>query len=294
MIIKDVISPFGGNVDLVKSFDIGYINQIYLDKCGLDISKYFKKINYKALHLLQCKKTGYKFWFPFGVSGPEEFYAEISKAWPNYYKTDRWEYDLASKYVRPKSSLLEIGCGKGYFLQKMESKDVECVGLEFNNEAIVNKVCRSEVYREFIEDHIKRGTKYDVVVSFQVLEHVEDPMSFIKSALRLLNAGGKLVLSTPNNDFAIHKNFQDAFDFPPHHVGQYNKQVYENISEILKINVLGIHAQNTDINFPRFESKTEKSIAFKVYRKLSVLMGNVLLHYYNEPGHTIMCVYEKT
>lgn len=252
-----------------------------------------KKTNYNALHLLQCKKTGYKFWYPFGVSGPEEFYVEISKAWPNYYKKDRWEYDLASKYVEPKSSLLEIGCGKGYFLQRMERKDVECVGLELNNEAIVNKVCRSEIYREFIEDHIKRGRKYDVVVSFQVLEHVEDPMSFIKSALSLLNAGGKLILSTPNNDFAIHKNFQDAFDFPPHHVGQYNKQVYENISGILEINVLGIHMQNTDINFPRFESKTEKYIAFKLYRKISVMMGNMLLHYYNEPGHTIMCVYEK-
>lgn len=40
---KDIISPYGGRVDLVKSFDIGYIKQIYLDKCGLDIGKWLEK-----------------------------------------------------------------------------------------------------------------------------------------------------------------------------------------------------------------------------------------------------------
>lgn len=293
MDLENFKSPFGGDIILKKKFKIDVINQLYLDKCGLDIKKYFENIEDNEIFQLECRLTGYKFWCPIGISGTEDFYSQASKLWPNYYKTSRWEYDLASKYIKPNSKLLEIGCGRGWFLRRMEKKGVKSVGLEFNAEAITAKVCDSEVYLECIEEHIGRGFKYDVIVTFQVLEHVEDPVSYLRSALSLLNENGKLILSTPNDDFMPHKNYEDAFNFPPHHVGHYNEHTFKNIGNVMGFDIVATHMQGAELNFPGFGSMTEKNIFFKIYRRLSLKIGNILLRYLKEPGHTILCICEN-
>jgi SAM-dependent methyltransferase len=45
---------------------------------------------------------------------------------------------------------------------------------------------------------------FDYIVSFSVIEHVDDPISFIDEAIMLLKPGGTLVISTPNaNDVLL-------------------------------------------------------------------------------------------
>ncbi len=75
---------------------------------------------------------------------------------------------------------------------------------------------------------------YDVVICFQVLEHIKNDVEFLKDIYRVLKPGGILLLTTPNKEYTLSRN--------PYHVREYN---YIELSNILssifdKVKVMGI------------------------------------------------------
>jgi SAM-dependent methyltransferase len=53
-----------------------------------------------------------------------------------------------------------------------------------------------------VEDLAQLGKTFDLVVSFETLEHLKDPAGFIRTVRSVLRPGGRFVCSTPNRDFA--------------------------------------------------------------------------------------------
>ena len=98
---------------------------------------------------------------------------------------------------------------------------------------------------EIIEsDYSKIPVKYygafDVVCSFQVLEHIADVKSFLEKAINLLKKGGKLIINVPNNDSYI-KFLDTSFSqFPPHHMGLWNEKSLSNITKFFPIEFVKI------------------------------------------------------
>lgn len=185
------LSPFGSTAELVRILSVGYIEELYLAKCGVDISEQFR--GHTQVSLYQCRKTGYRFWRPLDIAGDEQLYKMLSHAWPHYYRTERWEYK------QPETTILEIGSGRGYFLQSMESRCEAALGLELNTATLSNKITSFPVRAITIEELARESPgSFDVVLAFQVLEHVVDPATFLASAMRCLKPKGYLLLSTPN------------------------------------------------------------------------------------------------
>ena len=56
----------------------------------------------------------------------------------------------------------------------------------------------------------------DFIVTFQVIEHIQDDEEFIKEIYRVLKAGGKLILTTPNRLMSLSRN--------PWHVREYSPE----------------------------------------------------------------------
>ncbi len=89
--------------------------------------------------------------------------------------------------LRITDTILDYGCGNGVFVEFLKSKGYqESTGFDrfvkaFSNPAILTR-------------------SFDAVVSFDVLEHVEDPREFMREMVSLLKPGGLLVLGTPNAD----------------------------------------------------------------------------------------------
>jgi 2-polyprenyl-3-methyl-5-hydroxy-6-metoxy-1,4-benzoquinol methylase len=50
----------------------------------------------------------------------------------------------------------------------------------------------------FADDLVQKAGAFDAVMAVEILEHVENPFSFIRQCSRLLRPGGKLFLTTPN------------------------------------------------------------------------------------------------
>lgn len=71
------------------------------------------------------------------------------------------------------------------------------------------KARRSNIESVILADMTKSGLPddhYDIVVSVEVLEHVEDDETFVAEVSRVLKPGGRFIMTTPNGDYVENRN----------------------------------------------------------------------------------------
>jgi len=103
---------------------------------------------------------------------------------------------LPSEY----SKVLEIGCNEGNFRQ-FASKHSEYWGIEpFEEAANVAKTKMDKVLVGFYDEIVSEipDNYFDLVIAFDVIEHMEQPWSFLQSIKRKMTANASIVLSIPN------------------------------------------------------------------------------------------------
>lgn len=96
--------------------------------------------------------------------------------------------------------VLEIGCATGDLLERMVQEGARASGLEISDFAA--RLARSrgmEVTTGTIENYLASNARmFDIVMAFEVIEHVTSPMRFFESVVKCIKPGGLLLLSTPN------------------------------------------------------------------------------------------------
>jgi 2-polyprenyl-3-methyl-5-hydroxy-6-metoxy-1,4-benzoquinol methylase len=293
MTVNKTFQPFGGDSILIKTMSTADLVDMYKTKCNQDVSRHFHNLSNLSLH--ECTVTGMRFWRPASVAGDEQFYKELSENWQNYYQTDRWEYQEArTAIVMPHSRVLELGCGRGYFLRSLESLGHVGLGLELNADAALNKVTGFDIRNQYAEEAAAAAPEsFDVVCSFQVLEHVPDPRSFIEACIRLVRPGGKIILSTPNYEFPVHAKGLDAFDLPPHHLNHFTAATYKNMAPLFGLELSHVTRQiniiqNLEVAFSNSDGPIERNLRWYFNKVLRLAFGQreVL-------GHTILAVFVK-
>lgn len=94
--------------------------------------------------------------------------------------------------------LLEIGCGYGYLLDEARSFFDRRVGTEFSPQAAeIARATGADVFVGGIEQ-LPPERKFDCVVATQVIEHVYEPLSFVKGLAGHTKRGGHIVIATPD------------------------------------------------------------------------------------------------
>ena len=101
----------------------------------------------------------------------------------------------------PPGRLLDLGCSCGYFLDVALEGGYDAYGVEFSEEAIAaaQPATRQRIRRANVNDadgHHPR--EYDVVTAFDIIEHVEDPVTFLGEIEGMLAPGGGVAVSTPD------------------------------------------------------------------------------------------------
>jgi len=95
--------------------------------------------------------------------------------------------------------MLDIGCGNGRFLVEMNRLGWNGEGVEFNETAVT--ICRNHGLNVFQGDLHSAGyddNSFDLITARHLIEHVPDPVGFIKEVVRILKPGGTLNIRTPN------------------------------------------------------------------------------------------------
>jgi 2-polyprenyl-3-methyl-5-hydroxy-6-metoxy-1,4-benzoquinol methylase len=222
-------SPFGAPARLVLTMPTAELVERYRAKCGADIEWAFRGA--PSISMFECDATGYQYWRPADVAGDERFYQTLASHWKEYYRESRWEYEQAALQCGAEARVLEVGCGRGYFLRKIEDRVVSVEGVELNTQAAASKVTRAKIHtRPLAELLATHRASLDVVCSFQVIEHVVEPQRFIADCAALLKPGGVLMLSAPNHASDENKSLSDPFNLPPHHMGHFSSDTFARIA----------------------------------------------------------------
>ncbi len=119
--------------------------------------------------------------------------------------------------------LVDVGAGFGIFLEEWRARFPHAELLAVEPSSKLAQVCRDKgfaVVEDIVENVRGRDDFADLVVCFEVLEHVYDPVSFIRVLSRLVRPGGYVFLSTLGVDgFDIQTLWEKSNSvFPPHHI----------------------------------------------------------------------------
>lgn len=296
------VSPITGsfNTKIIQQFSPDFFIQKYQQELKVDISAYFQKVD--QISLCHCLDTGYQFFIPFELAGDASLYEKLEHFdW--YYQSEKWEFEITFHFLQPGDRLLEIGSGRGDFLDYLRSRQIEGEGLELNPSAI--QVCQQRslnVICERVENFAPRHIgDYDTVVSFQVLEHLTDIKTFLENCLSLLKQGGQLILAVPNNDSYIRYQMPST-NLPPHHMGWWNKDSLAKLSHYFPMALRNIEYETITLkNADSFiwvienqflpQSKLVRSL---LYRCVHPFFSRYVRDNRDQIiGHTILAVYTK-
>jgi SAM-dependent methyltransferase len=103
------------------------------------------------------------------------------------------------KFHAGKGALLDVGCGRGLFLDIMKKDGWSVTGVEFNEEtaSYAKMVYQIDVITPQ-EMMAVPNESYDVITLYHVLEHMQDPAAVMRTCNRLLKKHGLLVVAVPN------------------------------------------------------------------------------------------------
>jgi 2-polyprenyl-3-methyl-5-hydroxy-6-metoxy-1,4-benzoquinol methylase len=110
----------------------------------------------------------------------------------------------------PVGTLLDVGCGNGEFIKRMQSFGWKVSGVDPDPAAVQwGKQQGLEVFQGMVSD-VPAGANYDVITLSHVLEHVPDPVELLRECRRRLRPlTGTVILTTPNINSLGHRWFRE-------------------------------------------------------------------------------------
>jgi 2-polyprenyl-3-methyl-5-hydroxy-6-metoxy-1,4-benzoquinol methylase len=296
------------DVSLEETIETKFIIEKYRETFKIETARFFDGID--KISVYKCNKTKFRFYHPFHLAGDGRFYEELQNL-PWYYPTWKWEHEISKNIIIKKNfkDILEIGCANGSFIEAIQSLDkyIKCTGLELNEKAVELANTKGlRVLNESIQQHEKKLQKgYDLVCSFQVMEHISEIHEVINASLGVLKIGGLLIVSVPNNSSFLGYDKLNVLNAPPHHMGKWDEVSLKNLQNIFPIKLekifleplseqLKIYRSSIlfNIHYEKFEKRKKKlGMVGRLLNKLEYLL--IPFKYPTFDNMTIIALYRK-
>lgn len=219
-------------------------------------------------------------------------------------------FSLINKFVvkNEKNKILDIGCGTGIVLKKLESYG-NTFGVDISDEAISFCLKRGikNIFKADILNLPFKNNYFNLITLFDVLEHVNKPSLALVEIYRILDLNGIVVLSVPAFKF-----LWSSHDKALHHITRFNiKELKDLLStnfEIIKISyfnfflfpIIALVRFKKNI-FKNIENKNNKQTDLRktnnFFNKIFILILNLELKFlkkFNFPyGVSILAIIKK-
>lgn len=137
-----------------------------------------------------------------------------------------------------KGDILEIGCGEGRGVEQLAPLGKSYTAIDKIGE-VVNSLKKRYPGYQFYQANIPpvsdlKDESYDLIVTFQVIEHIKNDRLFLREINRLLREGGKALITTPNIKMSLSRN--------PWHIREYTAGELKKLCEEIfsKVEMKGI------------------------------------------------------
>jgi 2-polyprenyl-3-methyl-5-hydroxy-6-metoxy-1,4-benzoquinol methylase len=171
-------------------------------------------------------------------------------------------YVAAKEFV--KGNLLEIGCGEGRGVEALAPLVDSYTALDKIN-PVIEELSKKYENIHFISAFVPPmnmldDNKYDVIVSFQVIEHIKNDKFFLQEIYRVLKPGGIALITTPNIKLTLTRN--------PWHEREYIDRELKGLAEKIfdKVTLKGIHGNKKYMDYYEKNKKSvEKITRFDIF-----------------------------
>lgn len=153
-------------------------------------------------------------------------------------------------HVKPKTKVLDVGCGLGYSLLELESIGCKAYGVDPDKNALkVSKKFGLNFKVGFIEDNPFPTEKFDYIIANQVLEHTNNPTKFLKMISKRLKDNGQIILSFPNVNSLTRIIFKNNWLHwhIPYHLNFFTKKSINLMAKKLNLKVVKLKTETPNM-----------------------------------------------
>ncbi len=239
---------------------------------------------YERHDLVKCSDCGFVFMRKIPTSKElEDYYSvyayETEKEIPESTRISLENLlDSFEKY-RQNNRILDVGCGEGWILELAMKRGWQAYGTEFSSKAI--EICGKKgikMYAGVLEPKNIREKDFDIIVSSETIEHINNPREELANIHRLLRAGGLFYVTTPNFNSYLRRMMKDNYAIIkyPEHLSYYtsttlNKLLKETGFSKVKLMTTGISFSHYHLSKVSEDQRdfTNKSTDEKLRKKIS-------------------------
>ena len=223
------------------------------------------KVRDSAKHkIIKCKKCGHVQLYPIPTQQDDnKFYDEnmqdknvndvgdIKRAKRKMMEDTIRRVNLIRKLTQKKGKILEIGSGHGFFLEMMRKSGYKMTGIEISKEKrkFSKQVTAVKVLDVNINEEMPDVGNFDVIVMFQVLEHIIDPIGFLRNVRKILKSNGKIIVEVPNCDdfqLRLHKEYRE-FYWERAHISYFTPKTLKSVFGMVGFNTKILGTQRYSI-----------------------------------------------
>ncbi|MDB3905896.1 class I SAM-dependent methyltransferase [Crocinitomicaceae bacterium] len=190
---------------------------------------------YESAHLSKCNNCGFVFCKRIPtIQELEEHYKGYGRndyLSPITIKRYNELLDEFEKY-RSTNRILDVGCGIGYFLDEAKKRGWEVYGTEYTDEAV--EICTEKghsIQKGKLDPNNYEEGYFDVITSFEVLEHINNPQEEIQNFHSILRQGGLVYLTTPNFNSMLRYRLKSEYNVIcyPEHLSYYTPKTIHRL-----------------------------------------------------------------
>jgi 2-polyprenyl-3-methyl-5-hydroxy-6-metoxy-1,4-benzoquinol methylase len=207
---------------------------------------------------------------------------EVSPWWGEHVH----RYNEVIKQLKGKEDILDIACGTGFGSNLLASKiNGNVIGGDLSSETI--ELCKNFWNASNLSFQVMDGTQlkfedntFDVVVSFETIEHTTAFNEMITEFKRVIKKGGKLFISTPNRLI----NSPSGIVTNPYHTQEW---YYKEFVELLEVHfdTYQLFGQKyTRYNNSSLAEKVENLLYMRGIRKIPIIIQDYIMNAFGQPS----------
>lgn len=180
---------------------------------------------------------------------------------------------------RKNNRMLDVGCGEGWLLELAMKRGWQVCGTEFSPRAI--EICKKrgiKMYAGILKPETIEEKDFDVIISSETIEHINNPREEILNIHQLLRIRGLFCITTPNFNSYLRWIFKDKYDIIryPGHLSYYTKKTLNRL--LSESGFKKVKLQTTGISFFHYQvSKREDDKSFAINYKADEKLRNKIV-----------------